>query len=211
MASTNQRGSGGFWDWLAKNSDRVRAGVESKRVTSDIAREFDKSYPGLVWEITPRDDGGGRRRRRGLLLRRLRARRLVDAGHLLEEVEHRPDLPADRIVGLLAVGGLPRLELVARLRQERDRVAHRLLALDGTEVGVHRGALERLRLLEDLPRVREARLLGGESECRGEREERRCAEDPSRSHRVMLPDGLPERKGTGARIAAAVGRGELTR
>jgi hypothetical protein len=48
-----------FWTWLAANSDRVQAGLKrsSARMAEEVGEQFEKSYPGLVWEVTPADKG----------------------------------------------------------------------------------------------------------------------------------------------------------
>jgi hypothetical protein len=51
--------SSGFWPWLAANTSRIQAaGREGAReAAGELSRAFKKSYPDLVWEITPTDSG----------------------------------------------------------------------------------------------------------------------------------------------------------
>ena len=54
MFSRKKAGTERFWDWLGENTARVQTGL--KRCVGDVAeevgKEFDKAYPGLVWEVT---------------------------------------------------------------------------------------------------------------------------------------------------------------
>jgi hypothetical protein len=52
--SRNTEG-GGFWHWLAANTRRIQAGPAQgiSEITKEIRAAFQKSYPDLVWEITP--------------------------------------------------------------------------------------------------------------------------------------------------------------
>ena len=51
--------SSDFWAWLAANTSRLQG--DGREAVPDIAEElsraFEKSYSGLVWEITPSDSG----------------------------------------------------------------------------------------------------------------------------------------------------------
>src|SRR5262249_12888012 len=53
------RTSSDFWAWLAANTSRLQShGREAvPNIADDLSRAFEKSYPGLVWEITPSDSG----------------------------------------------------------------------------------------------------------------------------------------------------------
>lgn len=50
-----QRDLGDFWTWLAANTSRIQ--TNGRNAVGDVAGElshaFARSYPGLVWEITP--------------------------------------------------------------------------------------------------------------------------------------------------------------
>jgi hypothetical protein len=48
-----------FWSWLRDNASRIQAaGREGAGSAADeLSRAFKKSYPDLVWEITPSDSG----------------------------------------------------------------------------------------------------------------------------------------------------------
>jgi hypothetical protein len=54
-----QRKTGDFWTWLAANASRIRnAGRNAAGdVAIELSRAFKRSYPDLVWEITPSDAG----------------------------------------------------------------------------------------------------------------------------------------------------------
>jgi hypothetical protein len=55
----NQGDSGDFWTWLRANASRIQAaGREgARKVTDELSHAFKKSYPDLVWEVTPNDTG----------------------------------------------------------------------------------------------------------------------------------------------------------
>ena len=48
-----------FWAWLLANASRIQAaGREGAGdVAEELTRRFKKSYPDLVWEVTPNDSG----------------------------------------------------------------------------------------------------------------------------------------------------------
>src|SRR5580698_3291457 len=48
-----------FWTWLAGNASRIQAaGREGAgEFANELSRVFKKSYPDLVWEVTPNDSG----------------------------------------------------------------------------------------------------------------------------------------------------------
>jgi hypothetical protein len=48
-----------FWIWLADNTARVQAGIkrDADQMAEEVGDQFEKSYPGLVWEISPSDRG----------------------------------------------------------------------------------------------------------------------------------------------------------
>jgi len=52
-----RRDSGDFWSWLRANASRIQAaGREGAGNAADeLSRAFKKSYPDLVWEVTPSD------------------------------------------------------------------------------------------------------------------------------------------------------------
>ena len=54
-----QRDSRDFWTWLAANASRIQAAGRHAAgdVAGELSRAFKKSYPDLVWEITPSDSG----------------------------------------------------------------------------------------------------------------------------------------------------------
>src|SRR5438876_279941 len=54
MASSKKTGARQFWDWLAENGARVRAGLKRgvAEVARDVGKEFKRAYPGLVWEVS---------------------------------------------------------------------------------------------------------------------------------------------------------------
>ncbi|HUQ70065.1 MAG TPA: hypothetical protein VM165_11105 [Planctomycetaceae bacterium] len=53
------RTSSDFWMWLAANASRIRAGGRNAtgNFATEISRAFERSYPDLVWEITPKESG----------------------------------------------------------------------------------------------------------------------------------------------------------
>jgi hypothetical protein len=53
------RDAGGFWAWLAANTSRIQAARRDAAgdVAGELSCAFNKSYPDLVWEITPTDSG----------------------------------------------------------------------------------------------------------------------------------------------------------
>lgn len=54
-----RRDSGDFWSWLHTNASRIQAaGREGAgKIADELSRAFKKSYPDLVWEVTPNDSG----------------------------------------------------------------------------------------------------------------------------------------------------------
>ncbi len=50
-----QTDSSGFWAWLAANTSRIQAAGRdvAEDVAGELSRAFKKSYPDLVWEVTP--------------------------------------------------------------------------------------------------------------------------------------------------------------
>ena len=54
-----RRDSSEFWSWLRACACQIQAAgrKEMGNVTDDLSRAFKKSYPDLVWEITPDDSG----------------------------------------------------------------------------------------------------------------------------------------------------------
>ncbi|MFO0811307.1 MAG: hypothetical protein U0746_21975 [Gemmataceae bacterium] len=50
---------GGFWDWLGANTKRIQSAVklDTQAMAEEIGREFKRSYPDLVWEVSPVPSG----------------------------------------------------------------------------------------------------------------------------------------------------------
>ena|SRR5579871_2098963 len=44
-----------FWDWLTKNTDRIQSSLarNPQGISEEIGRMFERSFPGLVWELSP--------------------------------------------------------------------------------------------------------------------------------------------------------------
>ena len=40
-----------FWDWFAKNAERIKASDDIQAMGAEIAHHFQQQYPGLYWEI----------------------------------------------------------------------------------------------------------------------------------------------------------------
>src|SRR5690348_14528150 len=55
----NGSAAGGFWGWLGANTSRIQSGLEQnpQAIATQIGREFERSYPDLVWEISPSKSG----------------------------------------------------------------------------------------------------------------------------------------------------------
>jgi hypothetical protein len=55
----NQDASANFWGWLRKNTARIQAGLERdpQGTAAEIGREFERSFPGLAWEVGPNKSG----------------------------------------------------------------------------------------------------------------------------------------------------------
>ena len=47
--------SGDFWEWLRANTPRIQSGLERnpRGVAHEIGEAFKRSYPDLVWEVSP--------------------------------------------------------------------------------------------------------------------------------------------------------------
>jgi hypothetical protein len=54
-----QRESHDFWVWLAANTSRIQSGGRQGfgEFFGELSRAFKRSYPDLVWEITPSESG----------------------------------------------------------------------------------------------------------------------------------------------------------
>ena len=48
-----------FWSWLRANTSRIQSGGRkgAAKAAEELSRAFKKSYPDLVWEITPSNSG----------------------------------------------------------------------------------------------------------------------------------------------------------
>jgi hypothetical protein len=51
--------SGDFWDWLRANTSRIQSGLgrDPHGIAEEVGQVFKRSYPDLVWEVSPNKSG----------------------------------------------------------------------------------------------------------------------------------------------------------